>query len=202
MLVTASNGVFSTVDAVWAHARLGIIWWLGCLPVVTAPAATVWLVHAVRKHAAGDVVRGGREAAGYIWARMMPALRLALVHLAVGVYFLVSLNSAIPDGLGGQAIRVVVFSVLATWLLTAPWSFVLLERRERGAWDAIRASYLCALHRPAAATLTLASLLAGAALLWLAPAPVALLAVLAAPPVMAHVPVRCLATVQEKYLNE
>lgn len=202
MLVTASTGIFRAVDVVWAHARFGLLWWLGCLPVLTAPAATVWLVHAVRKQAAGDVAEGGREVAGYIVARTLPALRLALIHLAVGVYFLVSLNSAVPDGLGGQAIRVVVFSVLTTWLLTAPWSFLLLERRGRGAWDAIRTSYLCALRRPAAATLTLASLLAGAALLWLMPAPVALLAALVAPPVMAQVPLRCLATVQEKYLDE
>lgn len=202
MLITASTSIYRAADLAWSHARLGLTWWLGCLPILTAPAATIWLVHAVRRQSTGDVVPVGRDAARYIVARTMPALRLALVHLGIGLYFLVSLNSAIPDGLFGQAIRAVVIAALVTWSLTAPWSFLLMERRARGAWDAIRSSYLCALRRPAAAALTLASLLAGTVLLYLAPTSVALLAALVAPPVLVYVPLRCLATVHKKNLDK
>jgi len=201
MLATAGAGVFRAADVLWAHARLGLLWWLGCLPVVTAPAATLWLIHAARAHSSGEVVPAGRAFVRYVLEATAPALRLALGHLAASAYFVLALNSAIPDGILSTVIRGVVIAALATWILTVPWSFLLLERRRRGAWDAIRMSYLCALRRPGAAAMSAASLVAGAMLLWLVPPQIALLAAAALPAAMTYIPLRCLETVPTRYLD-
>lgn len=201
MLTTAGTGFYRAADVMWSHLRLGIVWWLGCLPVVTAPAVTVWLIHAVRAQPTDKAPMGGRAIVRYVLASTLPALRLALVQSAIGIYFVLTLGSAVPDGMLGAVVQVLVITVLITWILTVPWSFLLLERRASGARDAIRSSYLCALRRPDAAALTVAAILAGAMLLALAPTEITVVAALALPPVMLYVPLRCLGAVQKKYID-
>ncbi|MCG5213251.1 hypothetical protein [Streptosporangium sp. KLBMP 9127] len=130
----------------WFWAWTSCCWVLLSLPVITAPAATLWLIAQQRRHADGEAALGPGETLRFLGRWLLPALRLAGCHLGIAVLVLVGLFGPSPGGPYGQLVLITSVVAGVTWLLVAPWSVVSLERTGRTV-AALRTAYLLALSR-------------------------------------------------------
>jgi hypothetical protein len=130
----------------WFWAWTSCCWLLLSLPVITAPAATLWLITQQRRYAGGEAALGPRETLRFLGHWLLAALRPAGCHLGIAALVLIGLLGPSPGGPYG--LLVLITSVVAgvTWLLVAPWSAVVFERTGRTV-VALRTSYLLALSR-------------------------------------------------------
>lgn len=174
----------------WGMVRLSLVWWLACLPVVTAPVATVWLVHATRRQLAGRALPGWTESRGLVARHFWPATRLFATHLAIVTLVCVASLGPSPGGALDLVLPLVVLAVALTWSLVGPWSVVLLEQRGDGARAALRASYVRALRRPMTASLGVLGTATCVVAVLLAPSEVVLLVALTAPVAAAAITIR------------
>lgn len=189
--VLAPDGVVHRVLAAWwGWVRIGLVWWVGCLPVVTAPAMTVWLLHAARLQLDGRAEPGLVDTLRFVRRRFLPALGLAGLHLAVLALVAVAALGPSPGGAFDVVLPAVVLGVGGTWALVAPWSLVLLEQRGDGALAALRAAYVRAMRRPLLALGAAAGVAACAAVVLLGPRQTELLVLLTAPAAVAMLLVR------------
>lgn len=130
----------------WFWAWTSACWLLLSLPVVTAPAATLWLITQQRRYARGEAALGPGETARFLARRLLPALPLTGCHLGIAVLVLIGLFGPSPGGPYGWLVLTTSVVAGVTWLLVAPWSVVIFERTGRTV-AALRASYLLALTR-------------------------------------------------------
>lgn len=150
----AVDGLPYRLLAGWvALLRASVVWLLLCLPVVTAPAATVVLVRTVTRIADGTTTPTLAESWREARACFASALRLAVFTVAGSVVTASALLGPSPGGSWGAVLPVVVVPVSVTWLIAVQWSFPLLAVRGNGARDALRCSYLRAIRRPDLAAL-------------------------------------------------
>lgn len=168
--------------------------WLGMsLPLVTAPAATDWMLHAVDRTGRGEPVPGVRDAVRHVRAHFAPTGRLALVHLMVLAVLVVGALGPDPGGLVGGGVRGLVVGVGVTWALVAPWSVVLLAQRGPAAdalpdvRTALRAAYLRALRHLPLSFLSAVTVAVGCVAVLMAPPVVRLPVALLAPATVAAV---------------
>jgi hypothetical protein len=150
-LVSVEALPYRALAAWWALVRSGLLWALCCLPLITAPAATVLLCEDVDRLRRGEPPRRLGDRRRALRAAALPALQLglALALLPAGLALLVW---AAP-GPARAAAAVVAVCVGVTWALCAPWSVALLASRRAGWRDALRCAYLRALRRPDLAAL-------------------------------------------------
>jgi hypothetical protein len=151
-----------------ALMRASLVWVLFSLPLVTAPAAVVVLIHTVRRVFAGEPPPGVGESWRMVRANLWQALALAGL-VAAGSFVVVSaLLGPSPGGVFDVILPVVAIPVAATWFLACQWSFAVIEERRDGALAALRYAYLRAIRRLDLAVVsllgTIALLLAGLAL--------------------------------------
>lgn len=160
----ATDGVVYRVLTGWvALARASLVWLLLCLPVLTAPAATVVLLHTAGRIRSGRAAPGLAESWQLVRVRLWPALRLAGIVLLGDAVVLSAIVGPSPGGSFGTVLPFVVIPVAATWVLACQWPFAVVEERSYGAWSALRYSYLRAIRRPDLAAATAAGTLALAA---------------------------------------
>jgi uncharacterized membrane protein YesL len=136
-----------------ALLRASVVWLLWCLPVVTAPAATVVLMRTVMRIADGYAVPTIAESWRDVRACFAPALRLGIVTVTGSGVTVSALLGPSPGGSWDVVLPLVVVPVAVTWGLVVQWSFPLLAVRREGARDALRCSYLRAVRRPGLAAL-------------------------------------------------
>jgi uncharacterized membrane protein YesL len=136
-----------------ALVRAGVVWLLLCLPVVTAPAATVVLVRTVATLADGRTPPTIAGSWLQVRACCTSALRLAAVTVAGWGIAGSALLGPSPGGVWDSVLPMVAVPVAVTWALAVQWSFPLLAERGEGARDALRCSYLRAIRRPDLAAL-------------------------------------------------
>lgn len=150
---------FLSVDALpyrvlagwWALVRSGLVWGLCCLPLVTAPAATVLLCDDVDRIRRGEAPRRLRDRRRALRATAWPALQLGLVLGLLPAALALAVWGA--PGPARAAAAAVAVCVGVTWAICAPWSVALLATRRSGWRDALRCAYLRALRRPDLAAL-------------------------------------------------
>ncbi|PZG23466.1 hypothetical protein [Nonomuraea aridisoli] len=130
----------------WFWAWTSCCWLLLSLPLVTAPAATLWLIAQQRRHARGEAALGPAETLRFLGRRLLPSLPLAGCHLGVAALVLIGLLGPSPGGAYGWLVLTTSVVAGVTWLLVAPWSVVIFERTGRTA-EALRTAYLLALSR-------------------------------------------------------
>jgi hypothetical protein len=189
--VLALDGpVYRALAAWWGWVRVGLVWWLGCLPLVTAPVMTLWLLHATRRRVEGRAEPGLAETLRFVRARLRPASALGLIHAGVLALLAVAALGPSPGGGFDVALPAAVLGVGITWALVAPWSLVLLEQRDDGARAALHAAYVRAMSRPLLACYAAAGTAGCAAAVVLGPPQVGLLLVLTAPGAVATLLVR------------
>ncbi|MGW0804705.1 hypothetical protein [Nonomuraea sp. NPDC002799] len=143
----------------WFWAWTSCCWLLLCLPVITAPAATLWLIAQQRRHADGEAALGPGETLRFLRRRLLPSLRLAGCHLGIAGLVLIGLLGPSPGGPYGWLVLITSVVAGVTWLLVAPWSLVIFEG---GAVAALRTAYVLALSRIELALLAMASVVAAA----------------------------------------
>jgi hypothetical protein len=128
--------------------RAGLVWLLCCLPIVTAPAATVILLRTVGPIAAGESAPGLAESLRLLRQEFWPALRLAAtVVLGCGLVASALLGPS-PGGAWDVVLPAVVLPVAVTWALVSQWAFPVIAQRADGARAALRYAYLRAIRRP------------------------------------------------------
>lgn len=145
----AVDGPLYRVLAGWtAFLRAGVVWLLLCLPVVTAPAATVVLLCTMHAIAAGAPTPTLRESWRATRRAFVPALRLAAL-LAGGTFVTVTaLLGPSPGGAWGAVLPLVIVPAAAMWAMVSTWALAVLEERHDGAWNALRYAYLRVVRRP------------------------------------------------------
>ena len=189
-LFVPDGPVHRALAAWWGWVRVGLVWWLGCLPLVTAPVMTLWLLHATRCRLDGGAEPGPAETLRFVRARLRPAAALAAIHGGILALLAVAALGPSPGGAFDLVLPAVVLGVGATWALVAPWSLVLLEQRDDGAAAALRAAYVRALSRPLLALCAVAGTAACVAAVLLGPPQIGLLLLLSAPGAVAVLLVR------------
>ncbi|MFI7611722.1 hypothetical protein E1286_06755 [Nonomuraea terrae] len=130
----------------WFWAWTSCCWLLLSLPVLTAPAAGLWLIAQQRRYARGEAALGPGETLRFLGRRLLPSLPLAGCHLGIAALVLVGLLGPSPGGAYGGLVLTTSVVAGVTWLLVAPWSVVIFERTGRTA-EALRTAYLLALSR-------------------------------------------------------
>lgn len=129
----------------WFWVRTSICWLLLSLPVISAPAAMVWLIIEEQRRREGEAPRSFRESRELIRRWLFPAWSLAGIHLAAAGLVLIGLFGPAPAPYNWVVLLVsTVFAV--TWLLLTPWSWVLLGR-SGSARPALREAYRLSLRR-------------------------------------------------------
>jgi hypothetical protein len=132
-----------------AFVRAGAVWLLLCLPVVTAPAATVVLLRTVRLVMTGDATPSLAESWRLVRSHLSSALRLAVLLLGGTAVCVGAVLGPLPAGGWDIVLPYVVIPVAVTWTLVCPWTFPLLEQRsDRAALAALRSAYVRAMRRP------------------------------------------------------
>ncbi|TDE14330.1 hypothetical protein [Jiangella asiatica] len=145
----AVDGPLYRVLATWtAFVRASAVWLLLCLPVVTAPAATVVLLRTMRSIVSGAPAMSVRECWHATVRALFPALRLAAVLTAGSFVVVTAVIGPSPGGEWDGVLPLVIIPVAAMWALASTWSFAVLEEREDGAWNALRYAYLRVVRRP------------------------------------------------------
>ena len=179
--LSVEGPVYRVLSGWWWLIRIGLIWFLGCLPVVTAPLSTIWLLDTVRRQLSGHPPADRREILGLLKELGWPVLRLAALHvLALAVLLGAALGPS-PGGLFDLVLPAAVVCAGATWLLLTPWSFAALLRHRLGAAAALRRAYLTSIRSPLLATACVGGLAACAAIVFLVPAGFGLLVLPALP---------------------
>ena len=131
-----------------AFVRAGAVWLLLCLPVVTAPAATVVLLRTVSLVVEGSTPPTLAESWRLVRSHLGSSLRLAGL-LVVGTAICAAAVFGPSPGGWDTVLAFVTVPVALTWALVCPWAFPALEQRsDRSALAALRAAYLRALRRP------------------------------------------------------
>lgn len=150
------NWFFRTMALIGDWVLLSVLWVIGCLPVVTAGAATLSVFAVAHKMAAGqdyDVCRDFCKAfrrdfrqATVIW---LPMLVLALLLVLDGWY-----GGRIPAPWGGL-LRGAAVAAAVVWVLALSWGLALLARftYNKGS-DALKNGLVLALRAPKAALCT------------------------------------------------
>lgn len=180
-LLSVEGPVYRVLSGWWWLIRIGLIWFLGCLPVVTAPVSTMWLLDAVQRQLSGQPPADRREILALLKELCLPALRLAALHvLALAVLLSAALGPS-PGGLFDLVLPAAVVCVGATWLLLTPWSFAALLQHRLGATAAFRRAYLTSIRLPLLAAGCVGGLAACAAIVFLIPAGFGLLVLPALP---------------------
>lgn len=159
----AVDGPVYRVLAGWTgFVRAGAVWLLLCLPVVTAPAATVVLLLTMHAIASGAAVPGLRESWRSVLRTFWPSLRLGGILAAGAVVAVTAVVGPSPGGRLGGLLPLVIVPVAAMWAMVSIWSLAVLAERGDGARNALRYAYLRVVRRP---ELALAAALACAAVL-------------------------------------
>ncbi|MEO3792941.1 hypothetical protein ABGB14_22230 [Nonomuraea sp. B10E15] len=162
-LLAADGALLRGWSRWWFWAWTSCCWLLLSLPVITAPAATLWLVAQQRRQARGEAALGPGETLRFLARRLLPALRLAGCHLGIACLVLIGLLGPSPGGPYGWLVLVTSVVAGVTWALVAPWSVVMFERTGRTV-AALRMAYVLALSRiELALTATVAMLVAAVA---------------------------------------
>ncbi|MFG1702708.1 hypothetical protein ACFLIM_05910 [Nonomuraea sp. M3C6] len=130
----------------WFWAWTSCCWLLLSLPVITAPAATLWLIAQQRRYAGGEAALGPGETLRFLARGLLPSLPLAGCHLGIAVLVLIGLLGPSPGGPYGWLVLITSVVAGVTWLLVVPWSVVIFERTGRTV-AALRMAYLLALSR-------------------------------------------------------
>jgi hypothetical protein len=132
-----------------AFVRAGAVWLLLCLPVVTAPAATVVLLRTVTQILAGAATPSLSESWRLLRSHLLVSLRLSALLLIGTAVCAGALLGPRPAGIWGMVLPFVVVPVAVTWALVSPWAVPVLEQRsDMRALDALRAAYVRAMRRP------------------------------------------------------
>lgn len=130
----------------WHWAWTSCCWLLFSLPVITLPAATLWLITQQRRYARGEAALGPAETLRYLLRQLLPALPLAGSHLSVAALVIIGLFGPSPGGGYGWVVLITSSLAGVTWLLLAPWTFVIFERTGRTVVS-IKSAYRLALTR-------------------------------------------------------
>ncbi|TDD68949.1 hypothetical protein E1262_14510 [Jiangella aurantiaca] len=145
----AVDGPVYRVLAGWtAFLRAGAVWLLLCLPVITAPAATVVLLRTMHAIASGEPAPSLRESSRAAGRAFWPSLRLAGILAAGTVVTVTAILGPSPGGPLGELLPLAVIPVAAMWALVSTWSLAVLEERRDGARNALRYAYLRVVRRP------------------------------------------------------
>lgn len=162
------NALYRGWSRWWFWAWTSLCWVLLCLPVITAPAATLWLITQQRRYAAGEATLGPLETLRYLGRQLPRSMPLAGCHLGVAGLVIIGLFGPSPGGPYGWLVLITSVVVGVTWLLLVPWSLVIFERTARTV-ESLREAYRLALSRiELAVTGTVAILAAAAAVVFLA----------------------------------
>lgn len=180
-LLSHEGAICRAVDLYWTAVRLSLVWWAASIPIVTSPAATIWLVHAVRREMRGEGSPGPRSSIALIGELWGQAYRLTAVILAAALLILAAAVAPSPPGLLSQVLIASVVCAGALWCLVVPCSVVVLERRRAGMRDALAVAYVHGMRKPmraAGAAVGITACLSG---VLFAPAPIRLLIIISAP---------------------
>lgn len=129
----------------WFWVRTSVCFLLLCIPVITAPAAIVWLIGEQLRHRRGEAASGLAETVRLMRRSLLPALLLATCHLGAATLVMIGLLGPAP-GPYGWVVLAVSTAFAVTWLLLTPWSWVILERNG-SAREALRQAYATSLGR-------------------------------------------------------
>jgi uncharacterized membrane protein YesL len=131
-----------------ALVRASLVWLVLCLPIVTAPAATVVLLRTISRIRSGQTAPDLAEIRQLVRTHFWAGLRLAgLVGLGYAVIVSALLGPS-PGGVWDAVLPFAVIPVAVTWVLACQWAFAVIADRPTGARAALRTSYLQALSRP------------------------------------------------------
>lgn len=173
-LAATQNWGYRAAVRWWTWTWIGALWLLLCLPVITGPVATLWMVTQEQRFRRDEVLLGLRESIAFFRARLVSAWRLFGVHLGVAVLVASALFGPAPNRWFGMAVGLVAIVVASTWVLVTPWSVVTYSRLGE-VRAALRLSYRLAVTRVPLAICSAAAILAVPLVAAIVPRQVALL---------------------------
>lgn len=153
----------------------GILWLLGCLLVVSAPAATLALAAAVRRIVEDDTNPSLRRFLRDMADDLPMATGVGVVMATGWLFIVLTAVSPLPPGIWGIAFPFVAVPVTLMWAMTTVWVFTILDERRAGVVDAFRSAYVRAARRPVHAFAALSSVGLIVAMAMLAPPTLGLL---------------------------
>ena len=144
------NWFFRTMALIGDWVMLSVLWVIGCLPVVTAGAATLSVFAVAHKMAAGqdyavcrDFCKAFRRDFRQATVLWLPMLALALLLVLDGWY-----GGRIPAPWGGL-LRGAAVAATLVWVLSFSWGLALLARfTYRKSADALKNGLVLALRTP------------------------------------------------------
>jgi uncharacterized membrane protein YesL len=156
---------------------LSLLWLVGCLPLVTAPAATAALFEVVRQRRRGDEPAIGASFLAAFRQYLRTSMVVGYGWAALGAVLAGDL--VIVDRMGlpaGDALRVALLALLVLYALGSVALFPVLVSYQARPFSLMRTAVLVAVLFPGRALLGLAALAAAAMAVWAVP-----LAVIVAP---------------------
>ena len=169
----------------WAELIvLSLIWWLLMLPLVTAPVATNWLLHAARATRSGTRIPRPIEILRHVRRRFVMSWRLAGLQMAVVLLVAIALFGPSPGGWYGQLILITGSVVGCSFALVTPWSVAVLDQCH-GARAALRTGYRMAVSQLSLAFLSAVAVAVGVVALVAAPGWIRVVVVLTVPGLVA-----------------
>lgn len=166
-LFAADGRLFAAWTQWWFWVRTSVCFVLLCLPVITAPAAIVWLITEQRNHRRGEAASTWLVTMRRIRSSLLPAVALAAFHLLAAALVAIGLLGPMPTPFSWVVLAVST-TCAVTWLLLTPWSWAVLEG-SGSAREALRASYTSSLQRIELAVTSLVLIGAAVVLVWILP---------------------------------
>lgn len=149
---------------------LSLLWLVGCLPLVTAPAATAALFEVVRQRRRGDEPAIGRAYLAAFRQYLRTSLLVGYGWAALGAVLVGDL--LIADRMGqpaGDLLQVALLALLLIYALGSVALFPVLVSYQAGPISLMRTAVLVALLAPGRSLLALAAVTAAVTAVWAVP---------------------------------
>ncbi|HEY8472946.1 MAG TPA: DUF624 domain-containing protein [Natronosporangium sp.] len=169
------------ISATGDQLTLSLLWLVGCLPLVTAPAATAALFEVVRQRRRGEDPALGRAflAAGrhYLRSSLLVGYGWAAVGLVLAGDLVIVARLGLP---AGDALQVALLVLLLLYAMGSAALFPVLVSYQARPFQLLRTAVVVALLFPVRTGLALASLAAAVVACWAVPLAIVLAPGLAA----------------------
>jgi uncharacterized membrane protein YesL len=158
------------IAAIADQLALSVLWLVGCLPLVTAPAATAALFEVARQRGRGDEPAIGRSYLAAFRQHLRSSMLVGYGWAALGAVLVGDLLIVGRMGLpAGDVLQVALFALLLLYALGSVALFPVLVSYQARPLAMIRKAVLVSLLFPGRSLLALAAVTAAVAAAWVVP---------------------------------
>ncbi len=146
------GGLYTAWDGFWLLWLANVLWFVLCLPIITAPAAFAGLYYTTHQIAYGESVDWKTFFEGikrYFWPGLRWFMANLLVAFVLGFYFLFFSSSGNLSQVTNEILSGVPFGLLIVWGIINAFTFPLMLEQEKPSYlNALRNSLVFYLKWP------------------------------------------------------